>query len=321
MLSRLFLVVPQRVHILDLAGPLQIFGTLAELGAAKPEIRCVGPRAALTSFQGLALGALDALPARLERGDVVIVIGAKLAFGEPLARAHGEIVAWLRETVAPRLGEVTLASVCTGAFLLGAAGLLDRRRCTTHHHHLARLQQRHPLAQVLAGRILVDDGALITSAGVSAGIDLALHLVARHAGAAVAVRVARDNLVPFRRLRHDPALDVPLRHRDHQNATIHAVQDALAAQPAAVESFDALAARFALSYRHLARLFQQECGVTLKQYQQQLRLALARDLLRDGDAPVERVAEQCGFGSIQAFRAAWRQEEPLPPSRWRAQCR
>jgi transcriptional regulator GlxA family with amidase domain len=317
-MKRIYLVLPPRAHVLDLGGPLQILGSLAELGMAPVELRCVGPVQALKTFQGLALSGLGPLPARLTHGDVIIVVGFKLATDMGLTPAQQDIVGWLRTVAAPRLGEITVASVCTGAFLLGAAGLLDGRDCTTHHDYLSRLQRRHPLARVLSNRLLVEDGKVMTSAGVTAGIDLALHLIFQHFGAAAAVRVARDNVVPFRRLARDPALDVQLRYRDHDHPLVHAVQDFLSQQPGRVLPAEELAGRFLLSYRHLARLFQQECGVSLKQYQQQLRLAMARTLLRDSELAVEMVAERCGFASPQAFRAAWRQEEQVAPSRWRA---
>lgn len=316
---RIFFVLPPHVHMLDLAGPLQVLDSLSALDIASIDLRCVGPLQELTSFQGVALTAVQPLPAHLASGDVVIVVGSKLAFDEPFTAAQSQIVFWLQTVVKPRLGDIVLASVCTGAFLLGAAGLLDHRNCTTHHDLLVRLQQRHPQAHVLSNRMLVDDGALITSAGVSAGIDLGLHLIARYFGAATALRVARENVVQFRRMDCDPALDVQLRYRDHNHPVVHAIQDFLTDQPAYALPYDELASRFALSYRHMARLFQQECGVTPKKYQQQLRLALARRLLKDGSAPVESVAEHCGFASVQAFRTAWRQEETLPPSLWRAQ--
>jgi transcriptional regulator GlxA family with amidase domain len=319
-LTRIFFVLPPQVHMLDLAGPLQVLSSLSELRVASIDLLCVGPLKELTSFQGVTLSAVRPLPAHLASGDLVIVVGSKLAFDDDsLTLAQRQIIKWLQTVVKPRLDDIVLASVCTGAFLLGAAGLLDQRSCTTHHHHLARLQQRYPQAHVLSDRMLVDDGALITSAGVSAGIDLALHLIARRFGAAVAVRVARENVVAFRRMNRDPEVDVQLRYRDHNHPLVHAIQDFLTDQPAYTLSYDELANRFALSYRHLARLFRQECGVTLKKYQQQLRLALARRLLKDSNAPVERVAEHCGFASVQAFRTAWRQEEMLPPSLWRAQ--
>ncbi|WP_199029743.1 GlxA family transcriptional regulator [Ralstonia sp. ASV6] len=318
-MRRVFFVVLPHVHMLDLGGPMQVLESLAGLGIASVPLRCVGPRHEVTSAQGAALTALHPLPKHLERGDVVIVIGSRLALDTPVTPEQLEAIAWLQTVVAPRLPEITLASVCTGAFLLGAAGLLDGRHCTTHHDYLERLQKRYPAARVLPNRLLLEDAGLITSAGVSAGIDLALLLIVRHFGEAAAIRVARENVVPFRRLGHDPALDAQLRYRNHGHPVIHAVQDFLTAQPASTLPYEALASRFAVSYRHLARLFQQECGVTLKQYQQQLRIAMARRLLKGGDWPVERVAEACGFASPQAFRAAWRQEESVPPARWRAQ--
>lgn len=318
-IARIFFVVPPQVHVLDLAGPLQVLNSLSELGIASVELLCVAPLEELTSFQGLTLSGIQPLPNDLAEGDVVIVVGSKLSFDESLTPEHGQIVNWLQTEVKPRLDDIVLASVCTGAFLLGAAGMLDRRTCTTHHDHLARLQRRHPQARVLSNRMLIDDGPLITSAGVSAGIDLALHLIARYYGAAVAIRVARENVVQFRRMGQDPALDAQLRYRDHHNPVVHAIQDFLTDQPACTIPYDELASRFAVSYRHLARLFQQECGITLKKYQQQLRIALARRLLKGGNSPVERVAGHCGFNSVQAFRTAWRQEETLSPALWREQ--
>lgn len=315
-------VLPPRVHMLDLGGPLQLVGSLAEsLEAshlAPVRTRCIGASGTLRSFQGVDVSGIEPLPPAVADGDWVIVIGAKLAFDAALPDAHRHIVRWLTEVIAPVRERIVLASVCTGAFLLGEAGLLDAHACTTHHAHQARLQQRFPHARVLSNRLLVDDGALVTSAGVAAGIDLALHLIARQFGAGAATRVARENVVPFRRMSGDPALDVQLRYRDHDDALVHAVQDYLVTDPACALAYAALAERFALSYRHLARRFREACAITLKAYHQQLRIARARQLLQDGALPVERVAEQCGFASPQAFRAAWRQTEPLSPSAWRA---
>lgn len=316
-LGKIWFVVPPQVHVLDLGGPLQILGSVRELGIAPLSLAFVGPQPQAASFQGLQLAELRPLPRRLDAGDLVLVIGCKLGARARPGPRQQAVVDWLRSVVAPMRGRVTVASVCTGALLLAPAGLLDGRDCTTHHGYLDTLQRRHPRARVLARRILVDDGDLLTSAGVSAGIDLALHLVARHFGAAAALRVARDNVVAFRRLEADPAPDLRLQHRDHADPAVHAIQDALSTHPERAEPVTTLAARFGLSYRHLARRFQQAAGVTLKQYQQQLRVAMAERLLRDSDWPVERIAETCGFSSPQAFRAAWRQRHDLPPRAWR----
>lgn len=315
--KRVWLVLPPRVHMLDLGGPLQVIASLAPLGIAPVTACCVAASDTLTSHQGVALAGLAPLPARVAAGDWVIVIGSRYDFRAPLLAEHEAIAGWLARVVAPLRERIVIASVCTGAYLLGAAGLLDGHDCTTHHGHLARLQRRHPKARVRANRLLVDEGTLVTSAGVSAGIDLALHLIARHFGATAAIAVARENVVPFRRMSGDPALDTQLRYRDHDQDVIHAVQDFLVAEPGCALSYTELAGRFALSYRHLARRFRDACGITLKAYHQQLRIARARQLLRDSDASVERVAEACGFASVQAFRTAWRQVEPLAPSAWR----
>ncbi|MBB5193385.1 transcriptional regulator GlxA family with amidase domain [Silvimonas terrae] len=316
-MQRVLFVIPPQAHLLDLAGPAQMLATVPEMGIAPLPLVYVGAARETPSFQGVGLGPLQPLPGQLRTGDVVIVVGSKQHPDSQEQSANAQIVRWLREVATPALPEIRLASVCTGAFFLGAAGLLDGRSCTTHHSHLTRLQRLCPTARVLAERMLVEDGPLLTSAGVSAGIDLALHLLAQQFGAGIAIRIARDNLVPFRRLEKDPALDAQLQYRNHQHALIHQVQDFLADQPAFDQPYDDLARRFAVSYRHLARLFQQACGVPLKQYHQQLRLGLARQLLRDSRWPVERVAERCGFASPQAFRAAWRQVEPLSPTAWR----
>jgi len=306
-MKRVFFVVLPQVHILDLGGPMQILATLPELGLAQLEIHCVGPSPELASFQGPQLSAVQPLPQQLASGDVVIVVGSKIQPGAPLSQ-HAQALP----------DGVAIASVCTGAFLLAAAGLLDGRFCTTHHDYLKRLQQCAPKAKVVQNRLLVQDGPIYTSAGVSAGIDLALHLITQHFDAATGLQVARENVVQFRRFGNDPALDVQLCYRNHNHPQIHAVQDFLSQHPADSLHYADLAKRFALSYRHLARLFQQECGITLKQYHQQLRLHLARQLLKERDWSIERVAEHCGFGSTQAFRAAWSKEEPTPPKRWRA---
>ncbi|WP_254225636.1 GlxA family transcriptional regulator [Burkholderia glumae] len=316
--KRVWLVLPPRVHMLDLGGPLQLIASLAPLGIARVAACCVAASETLTSFQGVAMAGLAPLPARVTAGDWVMVIGSRYDFRVPLSAEHEAIAAWLARVAAPLRERIVIASVCTGAYLLGAAGLLDGRDCTTHHSHLARLQRCHPAARVLANRLLVDEGMLVTSAGVLAGVDLALHLIARHFGAAAAIAVARENVVPFRRMSGDPALDAQLRYRDHDQDVIHAVQDFLVAEPGCALPYPQLAARFALSYRHLARRFRDACGITLKAYHQQLRIARARQLLREGDASIERIAEACGFASVQAFRAAWRQVEPLSPSAWRA---
>lgn len=311
-----FLVLPQ-VHMLDLAGPMQVMGTLAELGIAGVDIECIGPQPQVRSFQGVVLEHVAPLPRRLDPQDVVFVIGSKLGAEAMAAPPWRAAAAWLREQVASMDTPPTVAGICTGTFLLGDAGLLDGRSCTTHHEFVQRLRRHHPAAQVVENRLCVQDGRLWTSAGVAAGIDLALQLIAQSFGDHVALRVARENVVPLRRFGSDPALSVRFRWRDHGNQLVHAMQDEIANDLSRHWTGEALARKAGFSTRHLARLFKTETGVTMKRYQTELRMDLARRLVQGSTLSLEHIAERCGFGSMQAFRATWNKFEREPPSRRR----
>lgn len=315
-----FLVLPN-VHVLDLAGPLQIVATLNELGLAAVAIECIGPQARVRAFQGNWLAELRPLPQALVEGDVLFVIGSKLV--EQTTRSPDWLAAaqWLKDVVGRAPDSVRVCGVCTGSFLLAEAGLLDGRLCTTHHGFIDRLRRQYPRAHVMDKRVLVDDGRFLTSAGVTTGIDLSLHLIAEHFGSEAALRVARENVTHIRRFGNDPQLSATLRYREHENQFIHEVQDALNENLASDAGCEALAERFGLSYRHLARLFRSETGISLKQYQLELRIDLARRLIVESNLPLERLVERCGFGSMQAFRANWNKRETLSPSNFRRQRR
>lgn len=313
-----FLVLPQ-MHVLDLAGPLQIVATLGELGLADVATQCIAPASRLRSFQGAWLDGLAPLPRALVKGDALFVTGVKLGEAAPASAPWLAAVRWLREVARAAPPEVPICGVCTGSFLLGRAGLLDGRLCTTHHGFARRLQEEFPLAHVVENRVLVQDGRITTSAGVASGIDLALHLVAQQHGEHVAVHIARENVVHFRRFGNDPQLGAALRHRAHGNQRIHAVQDALIEHLATGVKVEELAARSGLSQRHLSRLFLAETGIGIKQYQLELRMDLARRLVTETTLPLERIVERCGFGSVQALRAHWNQRESLAPSALRRQ--
>lgn len=308
-----FLVLPN-THVLDLAGPLQIVATLKELGIARVEVDCVGPQAAVRTFQNAVLAEVRPLPQQLRPGSVVFVVGSKMDAALTASRAWREAVAWLKKHGTHPPPGLQFCGVCTGSFLLAEAGLLAGRLCTTHHRFVGQLQRAHPQVHVVDNRVYVRDGPFWTSAGVTSGIDLALHLVAEAFGPDPAIQVARENAVHFRRFGGDPALAARFRHRSHSNARVHAVQDLIARDLARHAPPAELAAAAGCSVRHLARLFTAETGVTLKQFQTQLRMDLARQLITGSALSLERVAERCGFGSVQAFRANWNQYEALPPS-------
>ncbi|MBT2324120.1 helix-turn-helix domain-containing protein [Variovorax paradoxus] len=315
-----FLVLPH-AHLLDLAGPLQIVATLKELEIAPVVVECISPQANILTFQEVALREIRPLPTRLEEGDVLFVIGSKLDDELMQSPAWHEAADWLRKSAADAKTGLQVCGVCTGTFLIAQSGLLDGRVCTTHHRFVRQLGRQFPQAHVVGNRVLVRDEMVWTSAGVASGIDLALHLIAQAYGADAAIQVARENVVHLRRFGSDPELSAPLRYRSHGNQFVHAVQDLVARNLARSITMNALAKRFDTSARQLARLFVAETGITIKRYQIELRLDLARRLLTDTTMTLDRLVERCGFGSVQAFRANWNSREALPPSALRKQGR
>ena len=238
-----------------------------------------------------------------------------LAGGGDVARLEQEIVAWLRRVVRPT---VTVASICSGALLAARAGLLDGKACTTHHASIAELRKLAPLARVEENRLFVVDGERLTSAGVTSGVDLMLHVVAEMTGPATAVAVARYLVVYLRRSAADPQLSPWLEGRNHVHPAIHRVQDAIAAAPARPWPLSSVARAAAASPRNLSRLFNQHAGMSVTTYVNRMRVALARQLVLGSRLDIETVAERSGFRSTRQFRRAWGRLHDMPPSRARA---
>lgn len=290
-----FLLVPG-VHLLDLAGPAQVFSSAADFVGGY-ELSYVGDSDSVPSHQGVPLGATSELPS-LDASDLVFVPGWRsptLAGSGPLsARA----LAWLR---AHHEAGGTAASVCAGADALGRAGLLDGRRCTTHHELQDELEQRYPRARVVRDVLFVEDGRVVTSAGIASGIDLALHLVATRHGPSVAARIARTMVVYARRNGDDQQASVLLRHRSHINETVHRVQDVIESRLADRLSLAELAAHAKCSERTVTRLFGRATGMTPLRYQQALRVERAEHLIGQG-ATVETAARSVGFEDARMLR-------------------
>jgi transcriptional regulator GlxA family with amidase domain len=220
------------------------------------------------------------------------------------------IVAWLRAVIQP--GH-TLVSICSGAILAGRAGLLDGYACTTHYGSCGELAAIAPKARVLENRLYVEDRDRFSSAGVTAGIDLMLHLVSGITDHACALAIARYLVVYLRRGGADPQLSPWLEGRNHIHPAIHRVQDAVTADPARSWTLDALADVAGASARHLSRLFNEQVGMSITDYRNRLRVALARELLGHTRLDMEHIAERAGFASTRQLRRAWRQLYATPP--------
>ncbi|CAB3679083.1 MULTISPECIES: GlxA family transcriptional regulator [Achromobacter] len=308
-----YFVLTRGVVLLDVAGPAEAFRVANKLVPGAFEQHFCGPsREVESGLPGLHLAHIQALPASLPPEALVIisgVVGKPTRLDDPDSRA---IIDWL--AARHPVDGFTLMTVCAGALFAAAAGLTRQRDCTTHHTCLEQLASIDPSARLHDNRIFVEDGKLVSSAGITAGIDLALHMVSRHCGPRVASETARDMVVYQRRAGTDSTLSPWLDHRSHLHPGVHRVQDAVIRDPAAPWSAQSLADQAHTSARHLTRLFREHAGCTPMDYLYQIRVALARDLLRDTRLDLERVAEKSGFGSAQHMRRVWRKFQPLTPS-------
>lgn len=316
-------IVPPRVLLLDIAGPIEVLRKAnLEQEAVRFVVSHVGPCREVASSIGLALTGIAPLPDALPDGAWVIVSGSadQPLGGTPEALAgdrpaEAEIVRWLAGAVRPG---IRLVTICSGAVLAARAGLLEGHACTTHHGSIAALRQAAPTARVLENRLFTEDRDRLTSAGITAGIDLMLHLVAREAGPATAVAVARYLVVYLRRTGSDPQLSPWLEGRNHMHPAIHRAQDAVTADPARDWSVPMLADVACTSPRNLSRLFNEHTGMSVTDYVNRMRVALARELVTGSRLDMETIAERAGFSSPRQFRRAWNRLNDGPPSGLRA---
>ena len=308
----LFVIAPNSM-LLDIAGPAEAF-RLANLHRAvrgqvpRYRLRFSGPMATTPTSVGLAVSGLEPLPSRLESPTWVVLVGQPSAHVGHITPAISATAQWLNRTFDQPLNAADsphrLITICSGTLLAARAGLLAGRRCTTHHELLDALRALAPQAQVVGNRVFVVDGPFASSAGVTAGLDLALHLIAQDCGESLAAAVAEDMVVYLRRSARDPELSPFLVHRRHLHAAVHRVQDAISAEPERDWDMAALAALGHVTERHLLRLFMDHAGVSPLHYLQSIRLERARQSLEHG-ASVTRAAEAAGFRSGLHLRRAW----------------
>jgi len=304
------------VQLLDVAGPADAFDAATRL----VENRGTPYRLRVATLDGepVRTGSGLTLGADLRLDDVRPPVNTLIVPGglttDRLLEDRAVLASVAR--VAALAGRV--ASVCSGAFILAEAGLLDGRAATTHWSACAELAARFPRVDVEPDRIFVRDGPIVTAAGVTAGIDMALALIEEDHGAAIARRVARW-LVMFvqrpggqsqfsERLMLPPVADPPLRR----------AIDAVVADPGADHQVPALARHAALSERHLSRLFATSLATTPARFVERVRVEAARERLEGSDVPVEAVARAAGFGSAETMRRAFLRVLGITPSEYRA---
>lgn len=305
------------VQALDVTGPMEVFATANELrhtsGPPYQVVLASWREATLSTHAGVRLS--EAVPIhRLDTTiDTLVVCGGseavlrEAAFDAPLA-------AWLRQraTVTRRM-----ASVCTGALVLAAAGLLDGRRATTHWRRCAEMRHFFPNVSVDADAIFVVDPPFYTSAGVTAGIDLCLHLVASDWGDTLALDIARELVLPLRREGGQAQYSAGLRLQAQASPRLQSVISELLSDPRGDWSLQALSKRLAMSERSVSRHFQDATGFTPAAFVALARVERAKQLLASSPWPLERVAAQSGFGSVDGLHRAFVHGVGVTPGAYR----
>ncbi|MEU5808619.1 MULTISPECIES: GlxA family transcriptional regulator [unclassified Streptomyces] len=297
---------------LDVSGPVEVFAGVARFpGQPGYRIRTASPGGApVRTSSGLTLvpdGGLE--HERPGPGTTLLVPGGRYS-GDFDAR----LTDWLRSHGG---GAQRLVSVCTGGLLLAEAGLLDGRRATTHWSVCEQMARDYPRVAVEPDPIYVRDGRVATSAGVTAGIDLALALVEEDHGRDIAAQIARHLVVFLRRPGNQAQFSAQLAAQSARREPLREVQHWITEHPAADLSVPALAERARLSPRHFARAFHAETGVTPGRYVERVRVEHARRLLEDSGEGVAQIARACGYGTPEALRRAFVRTLGQPPAEYR----
>ncbi|MEV8310795.1 DJ-1/PfpI family protein [Streptomyces flavidovirens] len=298
------------VRLMDVSAPLEVFTTAGNGYTVRV---CTPDGRDVTTSAGLRIGA-DVAAAEVRRADTLVVPGATDVDG--FLRTVGTV----GQVAALAAVSGRVAAVCTGAFALAAAGLLNGRRATTHWEHADALARRYPDVAVTPDAIYVQDGPVFTSAGVTAGIDVCLALVEQDRGAEEARRVARDLVVFLQRPGGQSQFSAASRTPPTRHPLVRPLLDAVVADPAADHSLRAMARRAGVSTRHLTRLFRDQTGTSPAGFVEGVRLEAARILLEAG-AGVTRAAARSGIGSDESLRRAFARHFGVTPSAYAARFR
>jgi len=303
-------------QLLDVSGPADVFAEAArQLGDPRAySVQVIGTEpGVLRSSCGLRL-VVDATVSTV-RGklDTLLVAGSPEV--EAL-RSGQELHRWLQtqSRSVRRLG-----SVCTGAFVLGAAGLLDGRIATTHWNNVAQLRDEYPQVLLEPDAIYVKDGNLYTSAGVTAGLDLALAMVEEDHGRELALRVARELVMFLKRPGGQSQFSANLAAQTAEKSHIREVQEHVLSNLKADLSVPQLATRAGMSERNFTRVFHEETGMTPAQFVEKARIDEARRQLEDSDDPLKRLAANVGYANLDAFSRAFNRRIGVSPSEYRRQ--
>jgi len=293
-------IVPPTVQLLDLAGPVQVF-TEAKGYGFETDIEFYSFSQDLVSSAGLPFGVLQHFScAELSEGDIVFLPGVDFDYLQSLSlKREREFVIWIKELAKKR---VIICSICNGAFLLGEAGLLNNITCTTHWKRIKQLQDRFPLAKVVDDVLYVKSGLIYTSAGISAGVDLALSILEDLQGPLFTHKVAKELVVYQRRSSDHSQISIYMDYRNHINQQVHTVQDFIINHLSVDISLTQLSDLVFMSPRNLTRVFKNKTGITIWEYLSKIRAERAKILANDPQSTAKSIACQCGFKNVRQLQ-------------------
>lgn len=313
---RIAFVIFEGFQALDLVGPHEVFQRAGEpSGGYRCEI--VATRAGqVRSSSGLYVHAGQTVAETEPAGiDTLVVVGGG---GVDQARHDAALVNWI---AAAGAAARRVCSVCSGVFLLAAAGLVSGRRITTHWGRAEQFAREHPETTADCDPIFIRDGGVWTSAGVTAGMDLALALVEDDLGRELAHEVARELVLFLRRPGSQSQFSVPLWSAQPRTDPIRAAVSAIQADPGAQHGVADLAETAGLSPRHLQRRFTAELGISPASYVERVRVEAAQTALTSTDDPVATIARRCGFGTAETLRRSFHRKVGVAPSDYRERFR
>ena len=293
-------IIPPTVELLDLAGPLQVF-TEAKFYGYELSLEFYSYKDEIISTSGLPFNNIkNYKEADLKEGDFVFMPGMHNEYVSSMAfKTEKDFFKWLKECSDKK---AFVCSVCNGAFALGHAGLLKDTECTTHWRRIEEMQQEFPTAKVITDILFKKSNNVYTSAGISAGIDLALAILEELKGPLFTHKVARGLVVYHRRSERHTQQSIYLDYRNHINPAIHIVQDHMIEHLSDENSIEDLASLVSMSPRNLSRIFKEKTGTTILEYLTQLRLELAKTMLNNPDFTIEYIASKCGFKTARQLQ-------------------
>ena len=299
-MQKVAFIIPPTVELLDLAGPVQVF-TEAKFYGFEIDIEFYQFQDNPVSTSGLGFEKIKSYKeAKLKEGDFVFVPGMDHEYVNSISfKAERGFFTWLQECSDKK---VTVCSICTGAFALGHAGLLKDTECTTHWRRIKDLQVQFPQAKVVADILFVKSNNVYTSAGISAGIDLALAILEDLKGPFFTHKVARGLVVYHRRSGTHKQQSIYLDYRNHINPQVHEVQDYLIDNLSKENNIESLASLVSMSPRNLSRVFKEKTGSTVLEYLTLLRKEYANTMLNNPEYTIEYIASKCGFKTARQLQ-------------------